>query len=183
MLIKQILRLWKNYIKGQFILMIFVMGSTFLSGLALGMPFCVPLSILAGITENIPRIGPVSYSIIAALLCLWKGSSYLDIPHWVFALIIIAVTFLIQQIEDWLVTPKVYGNAVDMNPIIILIGMACFAAIPGIGFICVLFAVPILAAVREIFQYLFYREDYLQKCQMQADEQKKLPIQKKNGNL
>lgn len=150
--------IWTGYLKGQFLLTLFVSGLTFVAALFLGLPFPIINTLIVGVCENIPTFGPIAATVIGGLFALIMGSNRLDVPNWVFMLIIVALYVLIQQLESWLIKPKIMGKAVDMHPLLIFIGMAVFSSFFGIP--GMLLAVPVMGTVRELFRYLFYRDDF-----------------------
>ena len=167
-LVNQIGKIWLNYIKGQFVLTVFICVLSYISFKLLGVPYPLVMSIIAGVCENIPTVGPILGGAIAVIFSIIKGSSAFEMNHFLFGLIIAGVCVLIQLAENYLIKPKIIGEAIDINPIILFIGMAAAGAVfnvPGL-----LLAAPVMASVRDIFQYAFYREDYLKKI-----EKKELP--------
>lgn len=159
MLSKRILDLWLKYLKGQFILMAAIGFLTFLFAKMIGLPYPLILAAVAAIGEAIPRFGPILAGVPAAIVALIFGSSILNIENWQFAVLVIAVYWLIQQLENWLIQPKIIGDAVDIHPLVALVGMTFAGSVFGIP--GMLLAIPVMATVREIVHYYFYEDHHL----------------------
>ncbi len=100
------------WVHGQIILMIIVGSLTGVGLSILQIPFALPLGVLAGLLEVIPMIGPVVAMlpslIVALALSPWK------------ALSVLVLYFLIQQVENTLIVPKVMHRSVGLDPLIII---------------------------------------------------------------
>jgi predicted PurR-regulated permease PerM len=103
--------------------------------------------------ELIPNLGPILAAIPAVIVALIQGSTVLPVSNWVFALIIIGFYILMQQFENSFVVPRVLGGAVDLHPLIVMVGVLVGANVAGI--IGALLAAPIIATGREIIRYLY----------------------------
>ena len=156
MLLKRILKIWINYLKSQLVLMVFIGVITYIVGKMVGLSDTLVLSIVAGVGEGIVQIGPIAATIPAVVIAYIKGSSVLSVENWLFALIIIAIYILIQMFENYILKPKIVGDAVNMHPILSLVGMTIFGILLGIPGL--IFAIPVMATARVIIHYLFYEE-------------------------
>ena len=149
-----ILRVFGQWLRGQVVLGVTVGILTF-AGLALLSAtvdpifgrFAVLLSVIAGVLELLPIIGPIIAAIPAVLLALTAG---LDVG--ISALILYTV---IQQVENYFLVPKVQGDAVDMHPSAVMFALVIGGAIAGL--LGAILALPITAAARDVFRYLFHR--------------------------
>ena len=109
---------WKSFFRGQILLSATVGMIVFISMSALGLPGSLVLGILAGILEVVPTLGPILAMIPAVLLALIQGSNFLpDSNHLIFALIVVVVYFLIQQIENNVLVPRIMGQSLDLHPV------------------------------------------------------------------
>lgn len=113
-----------GWARGQIILMSIVGVATFIGLTLVGIPFALPLSILAGILEIIPYLGPI----IAAIPSILIGFGIS--PLLGFGAIGVAV--LIQQLENYVLVPKVMEKSVGVSPIITLVSLAIGARIAGV---------------------------------------------------
>ena len=131
-----------SWARGQLTLM-FVVGLANYVGLTLlGIPFALPLAILAGLLEVVPYIGPVMAAIPAVLIGF--GIS----PILGFA--VLALAFLIQQLENYLFTPKIMQRSTGVHPIITLVSLAIGFKL--LGFIGILIAVPVFITIQVLIK-------------------------------
>lgn len=131
------------WVRGQLILMASVGIATVLVLFLLGVPYAIPLAILAALLEVVPIIGPIIAIVPATLV----GLSIDPLTG-----ILVAISYiLIQQIEYQFIVPKVMQRAVGQNPIVtmvsILIGGQLFSVIGAI------MAVPTAVILTEIYRY------------------------------
>ena len=115
-------------------------------GLAiLGVPLVVPLAFLTFVAAFLPLVGAVVAGALAALVALvTKGVTT--------ALIVVAITLLVQQLEGHLLAPLLLGRAVSLHPVVIILALAAGSILGGI--IGAFLAVPIAAVVTAVGTYL-----------------------------
>jgi len=154
-LMRRLNRIWRAYFRGQLTLMIIIGTATWLGNMALGLPGAFALGVIAGVMELIPNLGPFLAAVPAVIVALIQGSTVLGVSNWVFALIIIGFYILVQQFENTVVVPKVLGEAVDLHPLVVIIGVLVGANVGGI--LGALLAAPVIASGREIIRYLYLK--------------------------
>jgi len=139
-----------GWARGQITLMVLVGAATYLGLVILGIPFALPLAILAGLLEVVPYLGPILSGIPAVIIGL--GISPL------MGLATAALYFLIQQVENYVIVPKVMEKSVGVSPIVTLLSLAIGARLAG--FVGILIAVPVFITIQTfIGQYLASRKD------------------------
>jgi predicted PurR-regulated permease PerM len=153
---KLVLRVFAQWLRAQLFLGITVGIATFLGLLLLSGTidpvfgrFALLLSIIAGFLELLPIIGPIIAAIPAVLLALTAG-----IDAAIAALVLYTV---IQQIENNLLVPKIQGDAVELHPSGVMLALVFGGAIAGL--LGAILALPVAAAGRDVFRYLFHRLD------------------------
>ncbi len=109
--------------------------------------FTLVLALFAGVLEWFPVIGPV----IAAVPALLIGISISPAA----AVAAIAVSIAVQQTENNLLVPKVMGDAVELNPAVLILSLVAGAALFGIG--GAILSAPVVAAGRDLYRYTFSR--------------------------
>jgi predicted PurR-regulated permease PerM len=154
-LLARIERMWGAFFQGELRLMLVIGVITTIGLTALGMPGALYLGIIAGLLEIIPTIGPIIAAVPAVIVALVQGSAYLPIGNLAFAGLIILFYVLVQQAENNLIVPRVLGDAVELSPLVVMIGAVVGASVGGI--LGVMLATPVIATGREILGY-FYRK-------------------------
>lgn len=104
--------------------------------LILGVPLALPLAVLVFLTAYIPLAGAVLSGAMASLVALVSNGVG---P----ALIVLAVVIAVNQLEGDVLAPVVYGKAMSLHPLAILISLT--AGITLAGILGGLLAVPLVA--------------------------------------
>jgi predicted PurR-regulated permease PerM len=151
-----ILRVFGQWLRGQLVLGVTVALATFAGLILLGATvdpifgrFAVLLSVVAGVLELLPIIGPIIAAIPAVLLALTAG---LDV-----AIAAVILYTAIQQLENYFLVPKIQGDAVELHPSAVMFALVIGGAIAGL--LGAILALPITAAARDVFRYAFHRFD------------------------
>lgn len=107
-----------GWVRGQLILMVIIGLLTYIGLILLGIPYALPLATLAGLLEVVPNIGPT----IAAVPAILMGFTVSPLVGFG----ALAMSILIQQLENNLVVPKVMQSATGTAPlatiIVLLVG-------------------------------------------------------------
>lgn len=147
-------RVFGSWVRGQLLLGLVVGIGTFVGLFVLGqtvnpifMRFAVLLSVIAGVLELLPIIGPILAAIPAVLLAATAG---IEATTAAFVLY-----FGIQQLENNLLVPKIQGDATNLHPSIVMLALILGATIGGI--LGAILALPITAAGRDVYMHLFAR--------------------------
>jgi predicted PurR-regulated permease PerM len=144
---------WTGFLRGQMQLMLAVGLLTWIGGFILGLPQAFFLGVIAGFMELIPNVGPVLAAVPAVLIALLFGSTHLALSHLTFALVVIGFYTLVQMMENQFLVPKIMGGAVDLPPLIVLIGV--IAGTEAFGIMGALLATPMIATGKLIFRYIY----------------------------
>ena len=152
-LLSRLRKIWRAYFRGQIILMIVIGVITWIGNTAIGLPGAFTLAVIAGLLELIPNLGPILAAIPAILVAVIQGSTYLDVSNLVFALIVTGFYIGVQQIENTVVVPRVLGDAVELHPLVVMVGVVVGASVGGI--LGALLAAPVIASAREVVSYLY----------------------------
>ena len=142
-------RVFSAYIRGQIFVSLTVGVATGVTMWLIGVEPALVLGVLAGLTNLIPILGPIIAFFIIALVTLATEPD---------RLILVAIAFIgIQQLESTFLVPRIHGYAVRVHPAIVMILVVLGGAIWGLwGMIAIL---PIAAAVRDVFVYVYHRID------------------------
>ena len=153
-LLDRISLVWVSFLRGQFALMVVMGILVWLMNLALGTPQALLLGFLAGLLEVIPSLGPTLAAVPAALLALLLGSAHFPgLNPVIFMLIVIAGYVLLNLVENQVLVPQILGDAVNLPPLIVLVGVTIAGAQAGIAGIFL--ATPVIATGRELFTYVY----------------------------
>lgn len=153
LLLQELGRIWQSFFRGQIILSLTIGVATYLVLSFLNMPGALILAILAGALEVVPGIGPILAMIPAVIVALIQGSDTLAISNFNFGLLTVGVYFVIQQLENQLLVPRIIGTSVNLHPIVVLCGVVVGASIGGI--LGALLAAPTIASLRVVVGYLY----------------------------
>jgi predicted PurR-regulated permease PerM len=149
--IREFDRIWRAYLRGQIVLAVVIFLAVWLSLSFLGVQNAFGLGVLSGLLEFLPVIGPVIGTAVAAALAFLQPTNYLGLEPWVFALLVIGVMLLIQQVENNVLVPRIVGGALDLHPLVIIIGVFMGASVAGL--IGAILAAPILATIKLVGTY------------------------------
>jgi predicted PurR-regulated permease PerM len=114
-----------SWVRGQLALMLIVGIMTYLGLLLLGIPYALPLAVLAGILEAVPNLGPTISAIPAVLIGLTISP--------LIGLGALIMSILIQQLENNLIVPKVMQRATGVRPLITFIVLMIGFTLGGIA--------------------------------------------------
>jgi predicted PurR-regulated permease PerM len=131
-----------NYMIGQ-ILTAFVAGVFgFVAMTVIGVQFPIPLAILVSFTALIPLIGATLGAIVAVLV------TALTTGPWPEAVLLLAFFLVYQQVENYLIAPRIQRSAVDLSAAAVL--LAGLVGATALGLLGALMAIPVAAAVKVV---------------------------------
>lgn len=136
------------WLRGQIILTLSIGVSVYLLLLLLGIPYSLPLAILAGLMEVIPVIGPIISAIPAVLLAATISP--------ILALSVAGGFFVIQQTENHILIPQIMKKAVGLNPLIVILAIAIGGKLLGVS--GAFLAVPITVVLQLVAQEALGRD-------------------------
>lgn len=128
------------WVRGQLILMVIVGVLVYVGLTLLKVEFALPLAIIAGLLEIIPTIGPIISAIPAVFVAL-ATSPFL-------ALSVVALYFIIQQLENNLMVPIVLSKSTGLSPIVTIFALMVGARFAGI--VGAILAVPIVLVLQVV---------------------------------
>jgi predicted PurR-regulated permease PerM len=137
------------YVRGQGLLIVLVATVLSIGFWAIGLPFWLLIAIFAGIVEIIPVIGPLAAGALAVGVGL-TVSPTVGIAAGVIVLVV-------RLLEDYLVIPRVLGDAVGLSPLVVLVSVAAATLLFG-GF-AVIVAIPLAAVVATLFDVIVRDKD------------------------
>jgi predicted PurR-regulated permease PerM len=141
-----------GYVRGQLIFSLVMGGSAtlmlYVSGwlgiFPAGSSYAAFFGAFYGLMEFIPYVGPVIGPIPALLVALFENP---------LSAVWLLIGFIgLQQLEGHVVSPQVFGHALRINPIVIIISLLIGDALYGI--VGSLVALPVAAVIRQTILYL-----------------------------
>lgn len=146
---KYVVSLWSRsqrkiglWMQGQLLLAIIIGMLVYLGLLILNVPNALLLATLAAGFEIIPLFGPILASIPAIMIAFITGSFPL-------AIMVAGLYIIVHQFENQLIYPLVVKKVVGVSPIVSIVALA--AGFQLAGFVGLILAVPISAAIIEFF--------------------------------
>ena len=113
-----------------------------------GASLAVPVAVLTFVGAFFPIVGAVVAGIVAALVALVSGG-LTD------ALVVGGVALAVQQFDNDLLAPMIYGRAIKLHPAVVLVSLAAGGTLAGI--MGAFLAVPVAAVVGSVLRELWAR--------------------------
>lgn len=150
-LIPELSRVWRAYLRGQIILGLVIFIVVWLGLTILGVQNSLALGLLAGLLEFVPTVGPVISAAVAILVAVFQPTNYLGLDSWQYALLVLGLMIVIQQVENNLLVPRIVGGALDLHPILVIVGVFMGASLAGI--LGAILAAPLVASLKVLGLY------------------------------
>ena len=144
-----------NYIRGQGLVAL-IMGILFCIGFTIiDFPMAIGLGIMIGIMDMVPYLHTLAL-IPTVLLALLKSADTGQ-NFWIILASALIVFIVVQLICDMVVTPKVMGKAMGLNPAILLLSLSVWGAL--LGFLGLIIALPLTTLLIAYYQRYVTKED------------------------
>jgi predicted PurR-regulated permease PerM len=114
-----------------------------------GVPYAVPIGLFVAIIELVPYVGPLVATIVVTAVALTVGVTT--------ALVTLGLLLAYHAIEGHTLRPFLYGRAVQLSPLAVLVAILLGTEIAGI--LGALIAIPVAGSVQVIIQELLQRRD------------------------
>lgn len=128
------------WLRGQIVLSVAVGMVVWLGLTILGIPFALPLAIIAGLLEIVPIAGPFIAAVPAVVVALTVAPET--------AFLTIGLYIIVQLLENNLLVPKIMEQAVGLSPLTVMIALIVGAQLMGIT--GALLAIPVTLVVIEM---------------------------------
>ncbi|HOA24513.1 MAG: AI-2E family transporter [Aggregatilineales bacterium] len=136
--LRQIGHAMGGYIRAVMLSVLFIGGLAYIGLSIIGVPYTLALSVLVGVGQFVPLIGPTVATIPVALVALLSSPTK--------ALITLGFMLVLQQLESNVVTPNIMHSQTKISPLLVLLALFVGGVVGGL--IGVLVAVPLAAAGR-----------------------------------
>ena len=127
-----------GYMRGQLITSVAVGLFTYVLLVICGVPNALSLALFAAVVDVIPFIGALLATAPAVLVALSQG-----LPT---GLVVLVALFIYQEIENRILIPKVYGHALRLAPVTVVLALLAGGLLLGV--IGALLALPIAAGLQ-----------------------------------
>ncbi len=156
-LAKDVERELNNYIRGQGLVSL-CLGILFCIGFTIiDFPMAIGMGILIGILNLIPYLHTFAL-IPTAFLALLKAADTGQ-NFWIIFGSALAVFAIVQVLMDMVITPKIMGKAMGLNPAILLLSLSVWGAL--LGFIGLIIALPLTTLIIAYWQRYVTKEHKL----------------------
>lgn len=131
-----------GYMIGNIIISLFAGVSTFVCLELVGVPFALPLAVAVAITDLVPMIGAT----LGAVICVVVSVFTADV--WPAGVVVLLFFVVYQQVENYLIAPRVLRNTVDLSAVAVLVVALTGGAV--LGLVGAIMAIPIAATVKVV---------------------------------
>jgi predicted PurR-regulated permease PerM len=131
-----------GYMGGNILISFFAGIAAYICLRLVGVPFALPLAVTVAIADLIPMIGAT----LGAVIC--TAISVFTVGIWPDSVIVLAFFIGYQQLENYVIVPRVMRNTVDLSAVAVLLVALMGATV--LGLVGALMAIPIAAAVKVV---------------------------------
>ena len=117
--------------------------------LVTGVPYAVPIGLFVAIIELVPYVGPLVATVVVVAVALTVSLTT--------GLVTLGLLLAYHAIEGHTLRPFLYGRAVQLSPLAVLVAILLGTEIAGI--LGALIAIPVAGSVQVIIQELIARRD------------------------
>ena len=145
-------RAMAGFVRGQSTVCL-ILGSFYALTLTLaGLKFGLLIGLLAGLISFIPYVGSVTGFVAAvgmAVIQTWPS------PDFSYIALVAAIFGVGQFLEGNIISPRLVGNSVGLHPVWLMFALFAFGSL--FGFVGMLLAVPLAAAIGVVLRFLLKR--------------------------
>lgn len=135
----------KDYLKGMSLVILIIAILNTVGLLLLGINYAILLGVFSALLTVVPYVGVVIGAMLPVFVALITKDSLL------YPIAVVGLYAIIQFLEGNVITPRVLGNTVHLNPLVIILGLVMAGFIAGIPGMII--AVPVLAIIKIIFEH------------------------------
>lgn len=109
---------------------------------AMRFPYPLVLGTIGGVLEFVPVVGP-----LVAGLTIFTVALLTSYPHW---LVIVIFLVIWRVIQDYVSSPRIMGESMELHPLAAIFGVMAGAEIAGI--LGIYLSIPVMASLRIVFR-------------------------------
>ena len=109
----------------------------------IGVPYWLPLGIIAGALEFIPLAGPLTVMVLAAISASFATGSK----------VALVLTFLVvlRLVHDYVIYPRIIGSGIHLHPLAVVLAILCGEELAGLAGIFL--AIPAVAVIAVTYRH------------------------------
>lgn len=142
-LLDEVLGKISAYVIGQLSIVVIAGVLAFIFLTAIGAPFPAVLGLLTALTAVIPLVGATLGAVLVTLVVLSDSVGK--------ALATLAFYVVYQQLENYVIAPRVFARAINLPPLVVFVAVLVGAGLAG--FVGAIVALPAAAAVKAVASY------------------------------
>jgi predicted PurR-regulated permease PerM len=147
----QLAHIWNAFLRGQIFVMALaaVIYTVMLN--VMGVNYALGLALFAGLARFVPYAGAFILWVTLWLVAYFQSFKPFGLTPWVYALIVVALAWLIDMITDNFVMPRIMASALKVHPAAVLV--AAIVGLDLLGILGVIIAAPMLATFQLAGRY------------------------------
>ena len=155
-----------RYFRGQ-ALVAFCVGILFAVGFKIiSLPLGIILGLFMGVLNLVPYLQTLG--ILPMILLAFIKSAETGQNFWVILLLAILVLLAVQVIQDMFLVPRIMGNAMGLNPAIILLSLSVWGTL--LGFVGLIVALPLTTLCLSYYKRFILMEEDEKEEEKKEDE-------------
>lgn len=151
-LVKQIQKVWRDYLRSQLLFMTVVAVLFSVVWTAIGLPGGLIIGILTGIFSLIPEIGSTVAGVLAILVALVQGSTYIQLSNFWFGVLVAGIYLFLLNLKNIGIRPPIVGKIVKLNEGLVFV--VVIAALVFQGVLGALIVIPVFTSLIVILRYV-----------------------------
>jgi predicted PurR-regulated permease PerM len=145
-LLDEVAEVVRGYVRGRFLIAL-IMAVIYAVGLLiLGVPLWAAIGLIAGIIGIIPYIGVVTGFLLAVAFAALDGAGIGRLAG------ILGIFVLAQILEDYVLTPRIIGNKLDVHPMLVFIALIIGGDL--FGLLGLVLAIPVLGVLKVLLRFI-----------------------------
>jgi predicted PurR-regulated permease PerM len=145
--------IWRDFFRGQLAVGLAMGGSILVLMGAVGLPNVIVLALLAVALEFLPSLGHTIWLLIAVPIALIRGSNWLPLPNFWFAVLVLLIHVVLQQVDLNFYIPRLVGRRVHLHPLVVIVGIIVGGILAGV--LGIFLAAPIISSLRVAAKYVY----------------------------
>ena len=154
----------RGYVRGRFLIAL-ILSVFYAIGLwVLNVPLWAAIGLIAGFIGIIPYIGIVAGIILALAFAALDGAGTGRLVG------VVVVFLLAQPLEDYVLTPKLIGDKLDLHPMFVFIALIIAGSLFGVlGLVLAIPVVGVLKVFLRFFDHLYLDSDFYRQPALAGD--------------